>query len=579
MIIRFSYLFSIFLMMVTSYPVFASDILACVKASYVSPYYADTGLSDPAENGKYKFNMIRYGKQPFLFSLNEPDIISPTVDLPHFLGDYSRNQGYKTDAYHRFNNQNLALEAKAWLPITNQPLPLVIITHGNSDPGFDYLGELLASRGHVVVQVNQTYLNGLWGENGARAWVLLEHLKQLRKWNKKTGHTFYNRLDFDRIALIGMSRGGEAVALAAAFNRWKTIPSSNELTEFDFNIKSVIALAPMDGQYHHVNGPNELRNVNYLVLQGGHDADVYQFLGSQQWHRTYFEDGENYFKQSIYIYRANHINFNQDMSDDYHWRSEKDFYSKLLKPEEQEHLTKFYVSAFLEATLANKKKYMEVLRNPVTREFSLPDDIYVNRYLSSDYTIIEDFESAQNNKVFVKTITKQTSTEATTNITSEKLRNGTKTSNNVLKVDLSKGIESRISIKFLQHQLLHNNRSGKFNLIFSLALASSKIQRECKKYNLFSDASIELRNKSALLFKGELSTTGTVAPLLVSDFSELEKGSVRYAPTEPVLQTFTFPIELNTEININSELELVFVFNPKEDTVIILDDIGITNQL
>ena len=579
MIIRFSYILSIFLVMITSFPVFASDILDCVKGNYVTPYYSDTGLPDPAENGKYKFNVISYGKQPFLFNLYEPDIIAPTVDLPNFLGDYSRNQGYKSDAYHQFNNQNLGLESKVWLPINDKPLPLVIITHGNSAPGFDYLGELLASRGHVVVQVNQTYLNGLWGENGARAWLLLEHLKQLKKWNKKIGHTFYNKLDFDRIALIGMSRGGEAVALAAAFNQWETIPISNELTEFDFNIKSVIALAPMDGQYHHVNGPNKLRNVNYLVLQGGHDADVYQFLGSQQWHRTYFDDGENYFKQSIYIYRANHINFNQDMSDDFRWGSENDFYSKLLKPEEQESLTKFYVSAFLEVTLANKKEYLEVLKKPVVREFSLPNDIYVSRYLSSDYTIIEDFERAKNHKIVEKAVTKNTLTQATNNIMAEKLRNGTNTSNNVLKVELNKGIESRISIKLLKHQVLHNNRSGKFNLIFSIALASSKMHRECKKYNLFSDASIELRDKSALLFNGDLSTAGTVAPQLVSDFSELEKGGVKYAPTEPVLQTFTLPIEFSTATNIDNELELVFVFNPKVETIIILDDIGVTNQL
>ncbi len=578
MINRLSYLFSIFLVIIASFPVFASDILDRVKASYIAPYYADTGLSDPAENGKYKFNMIRYGKKPFLFYLNEPDIVAPTVNLPNFLGDYSRKKGYKSDAYHQFNNRNLELEAKVWLPINDQPLPLVIITHGNSAPGFDYLGELLASRGHVVVQVNQTYLNGLWGENGARAWILLEHLKQLKKWNKKVGHTFYNTLDFDRIALIGMSRGGEAVALAAAFNQWETIPVSNELTEFDFNIKSVIALAPMDGQYHHVNGPNELRNVNYLVLQGGHDADVYQFLGSQQWHRTYFDDGENYFKQLIYIYRANHINFNQDMSDDYRWGSEKDFYSKLLKPKEQESLTKFYVSAFLEVTLANKKQYLELLKNPVAREFSLPNDIYVSRYLSSDYTIIEDFESAKNNKVFVKTITKKTLMEATTNITFEKLRNGTNTSNNVLKVELSKGIESRISIKLLKHQLLHNNRSGKLNVIFSIALASSNILADSKKYNLLADASIEMWDKSALLFKGNLSTVGTIAPQLISDFSELEKGGVIYAPTEPVLQTFTFPIQFSTATHTYNELELVFVFNPKQAKTIILDDIGITNQ-
>ncbi|RXF06413.1 hypothetical protein D9981_01410 [Pseudoalteromonas phenolica O-BC30] len=59
----------------------------------------------------------------------------------------------------------------------------------------------------------------------------------------------------------------------------------------------------------------------------------------------------------------------------------------------------------------------------------------------------------------------------------------------------------------------------------------------------------------------------------------MEKGGVRYAPTEPVLQTFTLPIELNKPISAESELELVFIFAPTRDVTIILDDIGITSAI
>ena len=117
-----------------------------------------------------------------------------------------------------------------------------------------------------------------------------------------------------------------------------------------------------------------------------------------------------------------------------------------------------------------------------------------------------------------------------------------------------------------------------------MALANSKKQTDCTKYNLLADASIELWHKSALLFKNDLTTAGTLAPYLNSDFSELEKGGVKYAPTEPVLQTFTLPIELNAVADLDkadkdSELELVFVFKPKAERVILLDDIAVTKQL
>ena len=579
MLTRFSYFCTILSIVTTSFSTLASDVLDCVIERYSQPNSPFTGLPNPAEQGEHKYTVMNYGERPFLFAISKPDVIAPNVSLPSFLSDYSRNQGYEDNAYHKFKSSNLPLEAKVWLPLGAQPLPLVLLVHGNSAPGFDYLGELLASRKHFVVQVNQTYLNDLWGENGARGWILLEHIKLLQKWNAEQGHAFYNKLDLENIALIGMSRGGEAVALAASFNQWKTLPNSSESTEFGFNIKSIVALAPMDGQYQHADGRNILKNVNYLVLQGGHDADVYQFLGSQQWHRTHFDDDKNYLKQSIYIYRANHINFNQDMSDDFHWGSSKDFYSKLLTPKQQENLTKVYVSAFLEATLANTKEYRKIFRQPVAGEFGLPDDIYISRHMASDFKVIEDFENVAKKESTVKALSDKTLTAVPISIDSERLRNGTKTSNNVLKVQLKKQVETRLSIKLSEAELLHQNRKGKSYLSFSLARADSGESEGCGSYNLLSDTRVELLDKSGVVFKKSLGASGSVSPLLISDFSELEKGDMKYAPTEPVLQTFTLPIELNKPISAESELELVLIFAPKRDVSIIVDDIGITSSI
>lgn len=57
-----------------------------------------------------------------------------------------------------------------------------------SDSGYNYLGELLASRGFIVASVDEKCLNlsplvdllifqSLKGENDLRSWLLLEHLQ------------------------------------------------------------------------------------------------------------------------------------------------------------------------------------------------------------------------------------------------------------------------------------------------------------------------------------------------------------------------------------------------------------------
>ena len=81
-----------------------------------------------------------------------------------------------------------------------------------SDPGYGYLGELLASRGFILVSVDENFINGnLRGENDGRAWMLLKHLEVWKRWNDCAGGPFYHKVDMNNIAIMGHSRGGEAV--------------------------------------------------------------------------------------------------------------------------------------------------------------------------------------------------------------------------------------------------------------------------------------------------------------------------------------------------------------------------------
>ena len=87
--------------------------------------------------------------------------------------------------YWGFDFKKLPINGRVWYPQGDGPFPLVLVVHGNhnmkdfSDPGYGYLGQMLASRGFILASVDENFINGnLRGENDGRGWLLLEHLKR-----------------------------------------------------------------------------------------------------------------------------------------------------------------------------------------------------------------------------------------------------------------------------------------------------------------------------------------------------------------------------------------------------------------
>jgi hypothetical protein len=378
-----------------------------VKVQLKSPLPEPLRAANPAEAGPYRVRVVYYGTKggnPRRPEYNNPAIATPTVDASKFFKDFKGWKRSLRKTYWGYDMDKLPLNATVWVPEGPGPFPLVLIVHGNhemaefSDPGYRYLGELLASRGFILASVDENFLNsGLFHDppkqQAVRGWMLLEHLKLWQGWSRDTNNPVGVGIDFNQIALMGHSRGGEAAATAALFNQMTHYPDDATIRfDYHFPIRSVVAIAPADGQYKPAGQWRALENVNYFTIQGANDADVSSFDGSRQWDRVHYTGGD-WFKAELYIYRANHGQFNTVWG-----RSDAGYplgwflnLKPLLNPEDQRRIAKTYLSAFLEATLHGHREYVALFRDYRTIRSWLPDTLYINRYQDAAYRLISDF--------------------------------------------------------------------------------------------------------------------------------------------------------------------------------------------
>lgn len=369
-------------------------------------------MESPASPGPFEVEYFTYGsgKDKLREEFNQgvkylTEAVDGTAFLDHWEGISGKYRTWKWG----FDFRELPLNGRVWKPKGKGPFPLVLIVHGNhpmldySDPGYEYLGKLLASRGFILVSVDENFLNGSWSdfpeglqkENDARGWLLLEHLRQWKDWNQDASHELFGQIAMEKLALIGHSRGGEAVGHAAMLNQLEVYPDDASIRlGYYFGIQSVIAIAPVDGQYKPGSSLTKFSNVSYLAIHGAQDSDVESFDGAKQYERITFTDSVYRFKTGVYIANANHGQFNSSWGDNDILATFSGVLNRaqLMTAKDQEKVAEVYISAFLETTLKQQYEYLPLFIDARKGRNWLPESIFLSQFEDSRSKFLASFE-------------------------------------------------------------------------------------------------------------------------------------------------------------------------------------------
>jgi dienelactone hydrolase len=556
---------------------------------------------DPAARGSFPVLTTFYGNGT---DIRRPEygksvaIKSKTIDASLFFKDFKGWKEKLRRRYWGFGLDKLPLNARVWYPQGDGPFPLVLIVHGNhdmaefSDPGYEYLGQLLASRGFILASIDENFLNG-WivgpeKEQAVRGWMLLEHLKLFREWNDAPGAIFYRKVDVNNVALMGHSRGGEAVSTAALFNTLSYYPEdANIRFDYHYPIKSLVAIAPVDGQYKPAGEYRFIKDVNYFTIQGANDSDVSSFNGSRQFDHVRYSGDGNFFKTELYIYGANHGQFNTswgryDTGKPYGWFLNT---KPLLDPTAQRQIAKVYISAFLEATLHGRTGYTAMFRDYRTARDWLPTTYYKSRYQDSSYQAVANF----NEDPDLTTTTLPGGSISASNLSIWKegripYRRGDRGYNGVFL-----GWNRQANAPAPTYSItLPDGFRPRATLTFSLAATNEKAPPPGKKdddkkddqkndtKSQATDFDVELRTTNGTSAQRPLSQFGTLLPPFTVRFTKFQfMDDFAYEkPAEPVFQTFELPLAAFSAIDPAKLRMIRLKFDRTPMRVVILSAVG-----
>ncbi|WP_419211561.1 hypothetical protein ACNR9Q_12530 [Maribacter sp. X9] len=566
-------------------------------------------MENPAADGSFTVSTFTYGsgtdenREEFASDAKfKTAAVNAKIVLPEWKGKKKKWR----EQYWGFGVENFPLNGRVYMPEGEGPFPLTLIVHGNhsmidySDDGYGYLGNMLASRGIIAVSVDENFINGHWSgdfmgkEMPARAWLLLKHLELWRNWNSETGHELANKVDMESIMLVGHSRGGEAVSIAAAYNELPYLPDdANEKFDFNFNIKGVVALAPTDYRYDR---KIKLKNINFLSLQGSYDSDEVSFWGMRPYRRLEFTDSIPRFKAGVYIHHANHGQFNSTWGNSDFGAPAKWLLNlkPLLKEEQQQAAAKVFISAFAEAVLKNNAQYVPLFKNVAVGKQWLPIEQYLTNFESSSTTVIADFEE----DLDVTTAQDSTllSSENMVIWKEEPLTTRDKKSQDNTALFLGWDSEKTLGAQPVYEVALSKSESALFKKESTLQLSiasgnhdwlkkndeNEKEEEETKKREVPQlDFTIQLTDESGNTAALTVSTVKPIAKPLKSQFTKFKflEDDMVGGDWEVQLQSFHFPLETfqtkNPDFKLDQVQKIEFLFDQNSYGVVVIDDIAI----
>jgi dienelactone hydrolase len=562
-------------------------------------------LEDPSQPGPYTVRTLTYGSGADLRRAefgSEADLITVPVDGSAFIDRWEGIPGQLRTAYWGFDLTELPVNGRVWYPEGEGPFPLALIVHGNhnmlhhSDPGYAYLGDLLASRGMILVSVDQNFLNGGWmdriliwkdsglrEENDGRGWLLLEHLVQWQRWHEAEGNPFTGKVDMDRIAVMGHSRGGEAAAIAAAFNRMGAYPGNGfRALAYDFNIRAVVAIAPVDGQYKPAGRGTSLHDVNYLTLHGAYDGDVRAFHGARQYNRVTFSPGGEGFKSAVYIDRANHGQFNSRWG-----RADAGSFPRagmlnlrpMMDEADQQQIAMVLISAFLEATLKDQLGYVALFRDLRRAQDWLPEVAYLARYDDARTTYLATFEEDVDPTTATlpgATVVGESLTRWGEGIVEQKWDDQQTSAVTLGWANADAATFYAVKLEEVDQEVLgglaDSLASADARLIFSLAAGETGEEA--------LDLTVEVLDRSGAAARLPLSHMGLLPPqpeFRTLKHPVLERQDMRWA--EPVFRGYEFPFAdfrvVAPDFDPTELIEVRFVFDRSANGLVLLDDVGV----
>ena len=561
-------------------------------------------IGNPAAIGEETVESFTYGsgEDKRREEFREVTYKTDTVNMSSFIVHPKGFNKWYREWFWGFDFNNAPLNGRVWMPgeSSKGSFPLVLMVHGNhnmadfSDGGYEYLGELLASKGYIAVSIDQNFLNSgksghIGWDNAGRAWLFLKHLEQWDKWNNDKRHSLYGKVDMENIGLIGHSRGGEAVSLAALMNKVDRLPNNAKVTlNFDFSIKSIIGLSPGDGRFMLGDQPVELEDINYLTIQGSNDADHTNNYGIRQYERVSFSEDFDGFKSSIYLYGANHGQFNSDWEVDkpspYWWFINR---KEIMEPQLQRQITKLYVAAFLDATLKDKKGLRQIFSSKETANPFIPTAPVRLKYEDSSFTPLATFEE----DVDVTTMTADAGELHGFNLQVWKevnltLRNNEPQGNEAVKLGW-RGANGRYMVK-LPAEITDN-------LSPTTVLTFDAVQLHPSQYDFYGirvpegyeekaiPIKVMVRPKGTMKMDSRIGKTVEIEPTYSTKLYKFDWWNKRFGNNyEHMLQTYEVPLAFLQENMENVDYkdinEITFEFNQTKSGLIFLDNIGLKER-